>query len=113
MGGTNYDEFGVAVETGYYLTPALRLGLGYSFGGVDDRDFSGYRSAGGFYLNISLTLNELFGGFGLQKPVPPQQQESLVEGKKSRDESAQSHRIMNFESDVSVTKKQTPKDINK
>jgi hypothetical protein len=75
-GGTNYDELGLAVETGYYLTPDLRLGLGYSFGGVDDGDFSGYRSAGGFYVNISLKLNELLGGFGLQKPVPPQQHES-------------------------------------
>ncbi|MBW4647010.1 MAG: hypothetical protein KME23_29165, partial [Goleter apudmare HA4340-LM2] len=42
----------------------------------DDRDFSGYRSAGGFYLNLSLKLNALFGGFGFQHPVPPQQMES-------------------------------------
>ncbi|MBW4633834.1 MAG: hypothetical protein KME30_18605 [Iphinoe sp. HA4291-MV1] len=76
--GTDYDEFGVAVETGYYLTPDLRVGVGYSFGSVDDRDFSGYRSEGGFYLNISLKLNELLRGFGLQKPVPKQQQESEV-----------------------------------
>jgi hypothetical protein len=76
--GTDYDEFGVAVETGYYLTPDLRVGLGYSFGSVDDRDFTGYRSEGGFYVNISLKLNELLGGFGLQKPVPKQQQESEV-----------------------------------
>jgi hypothetical protein len=76
--GTDYDEFGVAVETGYYLTPDLRVGLGYSFGSIDDRDFTGYRSEGGFYVNISLKLNELLGGFGLQKPVPKQQQESEV-----------------------------------
>ena len=76
--GTDYDEFGVAVEGGYYLTPDLRIGLGYSFGSVDDRDFTGYRSEGGFYVNISLKLNELLGGFGLQKPVPKQQQESEV-----------------------------------
>lgn len=76
--GTDYDEFGVAVETGYYVTPDLRLGLGYSFGSVDDRDFTGYRSEGGFYVNISLKLNELLGGFGLQEPVPKQQQESEI-----------------------------------
>ncbi|MBW4642778.1 MAG: hypothetical protein KME23_07235, partial [Goleter apudmare HA4340-LM2] len=45
----------------------------------DDRDFSGYRSAGGFYLNLSLKLNALFGGFGFQHPVPPQQMESEVQ----------------------------------
>ncbi|MEM7553217.1 MAG: hypothetical protein AAF378_03810 [Cyanobacteria bacterium P01_A01_bin.84] len=76
--GTDYDELGWAVETGYYFTPDLRVGVGYSFGSVDDRDFSGYRSRGGLYLNVSLKLNELFGGFGLQKPVPRQQQESEI-----------------------------------
>jgi hypothetical protein len=74
--GTDYDEIGLAVESGYYLTPDLRVGVGYSFGSVDDRDFTGYRSEGGFYLNISLKLNELLAGFGLQKPVPKQQRES-------------------------------------
>ncbi len=76
--GTDYDEFGFALETGYYVTPDLRLGLGYSFGSVDDRDFTGYRSEGGVYVNISLKLNELLGGFGLQKPVPKQEQESEI-----------------------------------
>ncbi|MGB6295705.1 MAG: hypothetical protein WBF90_05900 [Rivularia sp. (in: cyanobacteria)] len=75
---SGFDEFGIAVEGGYYLTPDLRLGVGYAFGSVDDRDFTGYRSEGGLYLNVSLKLNELFGGFGLQKPVPKQQQESEV-----------------------------------
>ena len=77
-----YTEYGLAVESGYYLTPDLRLAAGYSFGSVDvnaDRDFSGYRSEGGFYVNVSLKLNELLGGFGLQKPVPKQQQESVVQ----------------------------------
>ena len=73
-----FDEFGIAVEGGYYLTPDLRLGVGYAFGSVDDRDFTGYRSEGGLYLNVSLKLNELFGGFGLQKPVPKQEQESEI-----------------------------------
>ncbi len=77
--GSDYNQFGVAVEGGYYLTPDLRLGVGYSFGSVDyDRDFSSYRSEGGFYINISLKLNELLGGFGLQKPVPKQQRESEI-----------------------------------
>ncbi len=74
----DFDEFGIAVEGGYYLTPDLRLGVGYAFGSVDDRDFTGFRSTGGLYLNVSLKLNELFGGFGLQKPVPRQQEESEV-----------------------------------
>ncbi|GAX40701.1 hypothetical protein NIES4075_16670 [Tolypothrix sp. NIES-4075] len=62
---------------GYYFTPDLRIGLGYAFG-VDDRDFTGYRSNGGLYLNISFKVNEFFGGFGRQKVVPRQQQESEV-----------------------------------
>jgi hypothetical protein len=77
-----FTEYGLAVESGYYITPDLRLAGGYSFGSVDvngDRDFSGYRSEGGFYVNVSLKLNELLGGFGLQKPVPKQQQESVVQ----------------------------------
>lgn len=73
-----YNEFGLALEGGYYLTPDLRLGLGYAFGSADDRDFSGFRSAGGPYFTINFKLNELFGGFGRQRVVPKQQQESLV-----------------------------------
>lgn len=73
-----YNEFGVAIEGGYSLTPDLRIGVGYAFGGADDRDFTGYRSNGGPYLNISLKLNELFDGFGRQKVVPRQQRESEV-----------------------------------
>nr|WP_290226645.1 TonB-dependent receptor [Trichocoleus desertorum] len=75
---TGFDELGWVVETGYYLTPNLRLAAGYSFGRVDDRDFNGDRSKGGLYLGLNLKLNELFDGFGLQKTVPPQQQESQV-----------------------------------
>lgn len=73
-----FDETGFALEAGYYLTPDLRLGVGYSFGSVDDRDFTGYRSDGGPYLNITFKVNELFGGFGRQRVVPRQQQESEV-----------------------------------
>ncbi|MGI2905565.1 TonB-dependent receptor [Tolypothrix sp. VBCCA 56010] len=78
IGQSSYTETGFLLETGYYLTPNLRLSAGYVFGNIDDRDFSGTRSAGGPYLGLTLKLNELFDGFGLQKVVPPQQQESVV-----------------------------------
>lgn len=74
---SNYTETGFVVEAGYYLSPNLRLAAGYVFGKVDDRDFSGTRSAGGPYLGLTLKFNELFDGFGQQKPVPRQQQESV------------------------------------
>ncbi len=77
-----FNEFGIAIEGGYHLTPDLRIGVGYAFGSADDRDFTGYRSAGGPYLNISYKINELFGGFGRQKVAPPQQQESVVTQRK-------------------------------
>jgi hypothetical protein len=73
-----FNEFGIALEGGYHITPDLRVGLGYAFGSADDRDFTGYRSAGGPYLNVTYKINELFGGFGRQKVAPPQQQESAV-----------------------------------
>lgn len=73
-----FRETGFVVEAGYYLTPTLRLAAGYVFGKVDDRDFSGTRSAGGPYLGFSVKIDELFNGFGRQKIAPPQQQESLV-----------------------------------
>ncbi len=64
-----FHEMGFVVEAGYYLTPNLRLAAGYSFGRVNDRDFDGTRSAGGPYLGLTIKLNELFSGFGLQKPT--------------------------------------------
>ncbi|NDJ16914.1 TonB-dependent receptor [Myxacorys almedinensis] len=73
-----YSETGLLLEAGYYLTPNLRLAAGYSFGRVSDRDFDGSRSAGGFYAGLTIKLNELFNGFGLQKAAPPQQQASTV-----------------------------------
>ncbi|MGG6294635.1 TonB-dependent receptor [Leptolyngbya sp. AN02str] len=75
---TGFDEVGFATEVGYYATPDLRVGLGYSFGRANDTDF-GDRSEGGLYLNISFKVNELFGGFGRQRIAPPQQQESIVQ----------------------------------
>ncbi|MFB8789295.1 MAG: hypothetical protein U7123_10685 [Potamolinea sp.] len=76
-----YNEFGAAVEGGYYLTPDLRLAVGYSFGSVDDRDFSGYRSKGGPYFGLTLKVNELFGGFGRQRVTPKQEEEVSLENK--------------------------------
>ncbi|GAA6621543.1 TonB-dependent receptor [Scytonema sp. NUACC26] len=75
----DYTETGFVIETGYYLTPNLRLSAGYVFGNIDDRDFSGTRSAGGPYLGLTLKLNELFDGFGLQKVPPRQDKESTVQ----------------------------------
>ncbi len=74
--GAGYSEKGIVLEAGYYLTPNLRLAGGYVFGNVDDDGFSGSRSASGPYLGLTVKLNELFDGFGLQKVAPPQQQES-------------------------------------
>ncbi|WP_088243314.1 hypothetical protein [Calothrix rhizosoleniae] len=84
---TNQDSFtetGFLLEAGYYLSPNLRLAAGYAFGKVNDRDFSGSRSAGGPYLGLTLKLNELFSGFGLQKVTPVQQQESKVKSWRRR-----------------------------
>ncbi|MGQ4649325.1 hypothetical protein [Lyngbya aestuarii] len=75
---TNYSETAIAVEAGYYLTPDLRLALGYSFGSIDDDDFSGYRSEDGVYFGLTFKVNELWDGFGRQQVTPPQQQESEV-----------------------------------
>lgn len=80
-----FNEFAIALESGYYLTPDLRIGVGYAFGSADDRDFTGYRSAGGPYLNITYKINELFAGFGRQKPAPKQQQESEIVVEKTGD----------------------------
>ncbi len=65
----NFSEVGWGLEAGYYVSPNLRLGLGYSFGRARDRDLGSARSAGGLYLGVTVKLDELFNGFGLQKPV--------------------------------------------
>ncbi len=80
----SFTETGFLLEAGYYLSPNLRLAAGYAFGKVSDRDFSGSRSAGGPYLGLTLKLNELFNGFGLQKVTPVQQQESKVKSWRRR-----------------------------
>ena len=76
-----YSSRGIVLEAGYYATPDLRLGLGYSFGRVGDRDFTGSLSSGGLFLRLTAKLNQLGGGFGLQRnaladtgaPVPSYQ----------------------------------------
>ncbi|EGJ33274.1 MULTISPECIES: hypothetical protein [Moorena] len=79
----DYFENGFLIETGYYLSPSLRLAAGYAFGNIDDYDFRGSRSASGPYLGLTVKLDgligNLFGGFGNQKVAPPQQQESQTE----------------------------------
>ncbi|MDB9315837.1 Ig-like domain-containing protein [Spirulina sp. CS-785/01] len=69
QGDVNFNEWGWVVDLGYYLTPDLRLGLGYAFGSVDDADFTGYRSSEGLFLGVTFKINELFGNFGQQTPV--------------------------------------------
>ncbi len=70
------NELGAALETGYYLTPDLRVAAGYSLGIADDPN--GGRNANGPYLGLTIKLNELFGGFGRQQVAPVQQQESQI-----------------------------------
>jgi hypothetical protein len=65
-----YDETGFVLEAGYYLTPNLRLSAGYVLGDIRDRDLDGSRNASGPYVGLTVKVNELFSGFGLQKPVP-------------------------------------------
>lgn len=66
----DFSEWGWAGELGYYISPDLRVYGGYSFGSIDDRDFSGFRSDGGIYAGLNYKVNRLFDGFGLQMPVP-------------------------------------------
>ena len=60
----DYTESGFVLESGYYLTPELRLSAGYVFGNADDDDFTGTRSAGGPYVGLTVKLNSLLDGFG-------------------------------------------------
>ncbi|MEL6453756.1 MAG: TonB-dependent receptor [Cyanobacteria bacterium J06623_5] len=87
---TRYSETALALETGYYVTPDLRLGVGYSFGAADDRSFqSNYRDDGGFYLAATFKVSELLNGFGLQDIAPAQQTEARV----SRDGEAEVNNV--------------------
>ena len=62
-----YSSRGVVAEVGYYATADLRLGLGYSFGRVGDRDFTGSLSSGGVFLRLTAKLNQIGGGFGMER----------------------------------------------
>ena len=62
-----YGNRGEHVEVGYYVSPDLRLGVGYSFGRLDDPDFNGTHSEGGFTLGLTAKVDQLFGGFGVQR----------------------------------------------
>jgi hypothetical protein len=73
-----YTEIGAVAEVGYYLTPNLRLAAGYVFGNINDRDFDGSRSASGPYVGVTVKVNELFNGFGLQRKKAPQLQEAVI-----------------------------------
>ncbi|MGF1460825.1 MAG: TonB-dependent receptor [Leptolyngbyaceae cyanobacterium] len=97
----SFNEVGASVELGYYLTPDLRFGVGYSFGSADNDGFGGgYRSASGPYFGVQLKVNELLNGFGIQPEVgPPQQEESLVDTAATPDEADTSEELR--ESDIS------------
>jgi outer membrane protein OmpA-like peptidoglycan-associated protein len=72
---TGYSETGFSTEVGYYLSPNLRFALGYSSGDINSSDIAGNRNASGVYAGLSVKVNELFDGFGLQRPIPKQQEE--------------------------------------
>ena len=75
---SGFQEVGFVAEIGYYVTPNLRVAGGYSFGDAQDRDF-GDRNRGGFFVGLSLKLDQLSDVFGLKRNVaPPQQQESAI-----------------------------------
>lgn len=96
----NHSETGFVVEAGYYLTPNLRFSAGYSFGEINDEGFSGSRSAGGPYVGLTVKLNELFDGFGLQKPVPrppKNSPEAVSSGVNNSPKTAPALRVINSE----------------
>ncbi len=54
--GGIYRATGELVETGYYVTPDLRLAVGYSVGRVRDQDFQGAAQNGGLYMGVTMKL---------------------------------------------------------
>ncbi|MEO0802134.1 MAG: TonB-dependent receptor [Cyanobacteria bacterium J06642_2] len=84
----NYSETGFVTELGYYLNPNLRFALGYSMGEIDDPDFSGSRNGNGLYVGMTVKVNELFNGFGLQKVAPVQQGEATLAAESASTEPA-------------------------
>ncbi|MGI0486116.1 hypothetical protein ACN4EK_11810 [Pantanalinema rosaneae CENA516] len=75
---TDFSEVGLLAEVGYYLTPNLRMAVGYNFGGINDRDF-GDRHKDGLYFGLSVKLNNTLGGLRKENIAPPQQQESVIQ----------------------------------
>jgi hypothetical protein len=73
-----YNELGYSIETGYMFTPELRLASGYNLGNVNDRDFTGLRTRRGPFLDLTVKMDSLFSGFGLQALAPVQQPELSV-----------------------------------
>jgi hypothetical protein len=82
QGSPNYSEFGLVAEAGYYLTPNLRLGVGYAFGRASDRDFNGTRTVDGPFIGLTIKLDQLFQGFGIQKLMNPKQKPVAVQAVK-------------------------------
>ncbi|GAB4214506.1 MAG: hypothetical protein OHK0012_12680 [Synechococcales cyanobacterium] len=63
-----YRETGFVAEAGYFLTPDVKVAIGYNSGSVD-QDFGDSRWAQGLYAGLTIKVNDLFNGFGLQ-PTP-------------------------------------------
>jgi hypothetical protein len=82
QGSPNYSEVGLVAEVGYYLTPNLRLGAGYAFGQASDRDFNGTRTVNGPFIGLTIKLDQLFQGFGIQKLMNPKQKPVAVQAVK-------------------------------
>jgi hypothetical protein len=76
-------ELGATAEVGYYLTPNLRLGVGYAFGSVNGSDFANPRSANGPYVGFTVKLDELFKGFKFYKKNAPSQNRAKKDVEKS------------------------------
>lgn len=73
-----FNEFGVVGEVGYYLNPNLRLGAGYVFGNVNDRDLGNSRSASGPFFGLTVKLdNNLLKDFGFGQKRPSKNDESV------------------------------------
>ena len=102
----NFTETGYSIEAGYYITPELRLYTGYSFGEIEDRDFSGFRGAGGAYLGVTAKLNGLFEGFGEQPIGARQQQESKVKKNEEEAITQEEEEVVTQEEEEAVTQEE-------
>ena len=106
-----YSEFGLLLEAGYYLTPELRLSAGYVFGSADDEDFTGTRSAGGPYLNMTVKLNSLLDGFGQHAaPTIPEGVTERTEGQGDRETGGQGDRETGRQGDRKIGRQEVLKD---